>query len=186
LQGSGTAAVTVTIPAIAGQTAILSSAQSSTGGTGHLLKQNSAGAAITVGALSASEVPNLDANKITTGTIATARLGSGTANSGTFLRGDNTWAAAGGGGGNAVIATVDFGVTSNDRASVVVTGQAWVTSTSAIVVTPLVPAGVDPDELGLLDFKCVISARVAGVGFTLTVFSETEATGTYDFSCLGV
>jgi hypothetical protein len=33
------------------------------------------------------------AESITTGTIATARLGSGTANSGTFLRGDSTWQA---------------------------------------------------------------------------------------------
>lgn len=34
---------------------------------------------------------------IASGTIATARLGAGTANAGTFLRGDQTWAAAGGG-----------------------------------------------------------------------------------------
>lgn len=35
---------------------------------------------------------------ITSGTIATARLGSGTANSTTFLRGDNTWQTVSGGG----------------------------------------------------------------------------------------
>lgn len=36
------------------------------------------------------------AGDIVSGTIATARLGSGSASAGTFLRGDQTWAAAGG------------------------------------------------------------------------------------------
>jgi hypothetical protein len=39
----------------------------------------------------------MNASAITAGTIATARLGSGTASSSTVLYGDNTWAAAGGG-----------------------------------------------------------------------------------------
>ena len=37
----------------------------------------------------------IDASDIVSGTIATARLGSGTASSSTFLRGDQAWAAAG-------------------------------------------------------------------------------------------
>lgn len=39
-------------------------------------------------------VSNLDAGAITTGTIATARLGTGTANSSTYLAGDQTYKAA--------------------------------------------------------------------------------------------
>jgi len=42
--------------------------------------------------LNAGDIPSLDASNITTGTMATARLGSGTANNTTFLRGDQTWA----------------------------------------------------------------------------------------------
>ena len=38
-----------------------------------------------------------DASNISTGTLGTARLGSGTADSSVFLRGDQSWAAAGGG-----------------------------------------------------------------------------------------
>lgn len=44
-------------------------------------------------ALVAADIPALDASKITSGTMATARLGSGSASSSTFLRGDQTYAA---------------------------------------------------------------------------------------------
>ena len=53
--------------------------------------------AISSGTLADARIPDLNASKITAGTIATARLGSGTASSSTFLRGDQTYAAAGGG-----------------------------------------------------------------------------------------
>ena len=42
------------------------------------------------------------ASDIVSGTIATARLGSGTANSTTFLRGDGSWQTPAGGGGGTV------------------------------------------------------------------------------------
>lgn len=57
----------------------------------------------------ASSIPNLDASKITSGTIATARLGTGTANSSTYLRGDQTWATVSGSGASATTVEIDLG-----------------------------------------------------------------------------
>lgn len=48
-------------------------------------------AAPTFRSLVAADIPNLDANKITAGTMATARLGSGTTSSATALYGDQTY-----------------------------------------------------------------------------------------------
>jgi len=91
-----------------------------------------------------------------------------------------------GGGGNSVTTTLAFGASFTDKAQTVVTGQAWVTSTSEISVTVKTPSGVDPDEMRLLDFKPVVSDLVAGTGFTVTLYSEPEAKGDYDIMCIGI
>jgi hypothetical protein len=92
----------------------------------------------------------------------------------------------GSGGGNAVAVTLDFGASFTDKAQTVVTGEAWVAADSKIVAQVLTPAGVDPDELYLLKFQPVISNLVIGDGFTVTLYSEPEAKGTYTVNCIGV
>lgn len=85
-----------------------------------------------------------------------------------------------------VTVSVDFGGSFNDSAQTVVTGQSWVTASSEIVAMVLTPSGTDPDEMRLLDFKPCISDLVNGTGFTVTLFSEIEATGIYTVMCIGV
>lgn len=96
-----------------------------------------------------------------------------------------------GGGGNGAAVTVDFGAAGNDTATVIVTGQAWVSGTSIIVCAPTLLATadrVDGEEDALLEgLTVVVSERVAGTGFTVSAQpAHGKAIGKFLIHCLGV
>ncbi len=67
---------------------------SATGGANQIVRQNSLGGVFTVSVLAAGDIPNLDTSKITSGTFATARLGSGSPTASTYVDGaTGAWTA---------------------------------------------------------------------------------------------
>ena len=81
-------------------------------------------------AINGSQVTALNASNLGSGTVPTARLGSGTANSSTFLRGDGSWAAAGGGTWELISS-----VTASSSATLTVTGMSTDHDVYAISIT---------------------------------------------------
>src|ERR1700722_18630818 len=74
-------------------------------------------------AVSGGNLTNLNAPTLASGTVGTSLLGSGTASSTTFLRGDGTWNAPSGGSG----ATLDLVATNSNSQTVALSTTATVT-----------------------------------------------------------
>lgn len=81
---------------------------------------------------SAAQGGALDAAAIASGTIATARLGSGTANSSTFLRGDQTYATPAGGGDATLAGAQTFTGPKTFSAAMTNTANHWILGAEGI------------------------------------------------------
>ena len=128
----------------------------------------------TMPAVSGAAITALNATNLATGTVATARLGTGTASSSTFLRGDGSWAAAGGGAWE-VIGSVEA---SNDS-TVQVTGLSTTHSIYA---------------LGISNMRCSASGNLYHINFGTSSGIDTGSNyrsflefcsvgGTYHMAC---
>ena len=91
-ENDNTSSVTIASPASLGADRTITLPDASvTLASGTMLATDGDGSSLT--GLTAGQIPNLAASKITSGTIDTARLGSGTASSSVFLAGDSSWVA---------------------------------------------------------------------------------------------
>lgn len=90
----------------------------------------------------------------------------------------------GGGGGFGTLAAIDFGTGGGDTsATVSVTGQTWVTATSAIVITVV---GTRAEDASVEGLTFAVGDLVDGDGFTIYGSSPFGSVGSYILSCVGV
>lgn len=79
----------------------------------------------TLPAVSGANLTNLNASSLASGTVSTDRLGVGTASTGTYLRGDGTWAAVAGGARGDIQTFTSSGTWTKPSAGSVAHVQCW-------------------------------------------------------------
>jgi hypothetical protein len=121
----------------------------------------------TLPAASGVNLTALNATNIGSGTVPTARLGTGTASSSTFLRGDQTYAEAGGGSWN-LIGTAE----ASNSASLTITGLDATYDTYAIAMSALAPATNGRDAW----LRCGDSSGIDESGYSYSMVNRLDST----------
>lgn len=126
----------------------------------------------------------LNASNLSTGTVPTARLGSGTASSSTFLRGDNTWQTISGGGDALTSGTLaQFAATTSAELRGVLsdetgTGSAVFANTPTLVTPVLGVATATSINKVAITAPATSATLTIADGATLTASATATVSGT--------
>ena len=131
--------------------------------------------------LSGANLTTLNASNLSSGTVATARLGSGTASSSTYLRGDSSWAAIAAGGKVLQVVSATHGTQASTTSSTFVdTGLTAALTPAGTGSKILVFGGVNGCRKdGSTGVGLALGEDIGGAGYSL--FQNTfEGLGGYD------
>ena len=130
-----------------------------------------------------ADINNVSAAKVTAGTLATARLGTGTASSSTVLYGDQTYKAEPGGGKilqtmNQTFTGTATSVTTNSLTATEITSQITPSATSSLIyVTINASLAMSEGSGSGCKFQAGIYRSIGGASYTLVYAGQDNSYG---------
>lgn len=119
-----------------------------------------------------SGTPNIAASNVTSGVLSTARLGSGSPTSSTFLRGDGTWAATGAGAGTVTSVALALPTNVFDVSGSPVTTTGTLTATLDTQTANFIFAGPTTGSAAAPTFRGLVLADIPAITETKLSFTD--------------